>query len=115
MSDTAPDFREEEPVWVRYAEWISAKHDKFYEIRIDMDETGTFWITKRWGRRPDSGGGQVKTETRQNAGQAQSMAESYFASKVGKGYTEVERPKGASQRVVKETGPDFYAEGVEAF
>jgi hypothetical protein len=35
--------------------------------------------------------------------------------KLAKGYREVERPFGAGQRVRREHGPDFYAEGTEAF
>jgi predicted DNA-binding WGR domain protein len=111
---TAPDFREDEPAWVRYAEWISAAHDKFYEVRVDMGDDGTFYLTKRWGRRPDSGGGQVKSEVYQSMEQAVNTASAALAGKVAKGYAEVERPYGASQRVVKETGPDYYADE-EAF
>jgi predicted DNA-binding WGR domain protein len=114
MSSTAPDFREDEPVWVRYAEWVSTAHDKFYEVRVDMDEDGTFWLTKRWGRRPDSGGGQVKNEVYQSMQQAVNTATAALAGKVKKGYVECDRPLGASQRVVKETGADFYADD-EAF
>jgi predicted DNA-binding WGR domain protein len=112
---TAPDFREDEPDWVRYAEWISAAHDKFYEVRVDMGDDGAFYLTKRWGRRPDAGGGQTKIEVYQQMQQAVSTAAAALAGKVSKGYTECERPYGASQRVVKETGPDYYADDAEAF
>jgi predicted DNA-binding WGR domain protein len=111
---TAPDFREDEPVWVRYAEWISAAHDKFYEIRIDMDDAGAFWLTKRWGRRPDDGGGQVKPEQYQTLSAAQNQGLAKFSEKLKKGYVETARPYGASQRVVHEHGSDYYADD-EAF
>jgi len=112
---TTPDFRTEDPVWVRYAEWISAQHDKFYEVRIDMDENGTFWLTKRWGRRPDAGAGQIKVEACQFLNEAQDKGLTMFREKLKKGYVEVERPYGAGQRVARETGADYYVEGTEAF
>jgi predicted DNA-binding WGR domain protein len=110
----APDFRDEDPVWVRYAELVGDGHDKFYEVRIDMDDDGTFWLTKRWGRRPDAGGGQVKPEPYQALNAAQTVGLNMLGEKLAKGYRETERPYGASQRVVKETGPDYYADN-EAF
>ena len=60
------DFRDQEPVWVKYAEYIGDGSDKFYEVRIDMDDNGLFYVTKRWGRRPDSGAGQIKVESSQS-------------------------------------------------
>jgi predicted DNA-binding WGR domain protein len=112
---TAPDFRDEDPVWVRYAELIGGGHDKFYEVRIDMDDDGTFWLTKRWGRRPDAGGGQVKPEQYQSLNAAQSVGLDMLGQKILKGYREVERPHGAGLRVFREIGHDYYAEGDEAF
>jgi len=111
---TAPDFREDEPVWVRYAEWISAAHDKFYEVTIHMGDDGQFHVQKRWGRRPDAGGGQIMVESHQSLAGAQTAALSMFAGKLKKGYTETDRPYGAGQRVVHESGPDYYADD-EAF
>jgi len=113
--DTAPDFRTEEPVWVRYAEMTRGTHDKFYEVRIDMDDAGTFWLTKRWGRRPDAGGGQTKPEPYQGLNGAQVAGLDMFREKLKKGYVECDRPYGAGLRVEHESGPDYYAEGNEAF
>jgi predicted DNA-binding WGR domain protein len=112
---SAPDFRNEDPVWVRYAEYTGGGSDKFYEVRIDMDEAGAFWLTKRWGRRPDAGGGQTKPEQYQSLSSAQNAGLTMFGIKLGKGYREVERPWGAGQRVRRESGPDYYAEDTEAF
>jgi predicted DNA-binding WGR domain protein len=111
---TTPDFRTEDPVWVRYAEWIGNGHDKFYEIRIDMDDAGTFWVTKRWGARPDAGGGQIKVESCISLSAAQSVSLDMLGRKLAKGYVEVERPYGAGQRVEREHGADYYADD-EAF
>jgi len=115
MSDNKPDFRAEEPVWVRYAECIGGSHDKFYEVRIDMGDDGTFYVTKRWGRRPDAGGGQIKVEPYQNMNAAQAVALNMLNEKRSKGYRETERPFGAGQRVRREYGPDYYAPDTEAF
>jgi predicted DNA-binding WGR domain protein len=112
---STPDFRDEEPVWVRYAEMRSGTHDKFYEVRIDMDDAGAFWLTKRWGRRPDAGGGQTKPEQYQNLNGAQLEGLDMFRSKLSKGYVETDRPRAASQRVQHERGPDYYDENAEAF
>ena len=93
------DFRTEEPVWVRYGEYIGSGSDKFYEVRIDLADDGSFVITRRWGRRPDTGVGQIKTETRHSIYVAQRVALEYFGAKVTKGYREVERPYAASNHV----------------
>jgi predicted DNA-binding WGR domain protein len=113
---TTPDFRDEEPVWVTYAEWIDddKNHDKFYEIRIDMDDDGTLWLTKRWGRRPDTGAGQIKVERCNTLPQAIAVANTMLGDKTRKGYRVTERPYGASNKVTKEYGKDYYADE-EAF
>jgi predicted DNA-binding WGR domain protein len=112
---TTPDFRSEEPAWVKYAEMIGGGHDKFYEVRVDMDDAGLFYVTKRWGRRPDAGGGQIKVESSQSMSYAIGVADGMLAEKLRKGYMLTERPFGASQRVFREVGHDFYAEDTEAF
>jgi len=112
---STPDFRDQEPVWVRYAELIGGGHDKFYEITIHLGDDGTFYVQKRWGRRPDAGGGQIKVEACQALAAAQLTAAGMLREKVRKGYVECERPYGASNKVFKESGHDYYAEGTEAF
>lgn len=109
------DFRFEDPVWVRYAEYIGGGHDKYYEVRIDMDDNGWFVLTKRWGRRPDSGAGQTKTEEYVTINTATQAALSMLAEKIRKGYRECERPWGAGNKVRRENGPDFYDENAQAF
>jgi predicted DNA-binding WGR domain protein len=112
---STPDFRNEDPVWVRYAEMTSGGHDKFYELTIHLHDDGLFYVQKRWGRRPDAGGGQIKVEYYASLDSAQGIAIGMLREKLAKGYREVERPFGAGQRVRREHGPDFYAEGTEAF
>jgi predicted DNA-binding WGR domain protein len=109
------DFRNEDPVWVKYAEYIGGGSDKFYETRVDMDDDGTFYLTKRWGARPDSGGGQIKVEPYQSLTAATNNADAILGAKIRKGYRITERPWGAGMKVRRETGADFYAEGTEAF
>jgi predicted DNA-binding WGR domain protein len=109
------DFRDEEPTWVKYAELTSMDHDKFYEVRVDLTDDGEFCLTKRWGRRPDTGRGQIKTAYYQSLAGATSAAQTMLASKVAKGYRECPRPYGASNQVFKEVGNDYYQEGEEAF
>jgi predicted DNA-binding WGR domain protein len=114
MSDH--DFRDQEPVWVRYAEYIGGGSDKFYEVRIDMDDNGLFYVTKRWGRRPDTGAGQIKVESSQNMSYAMGVADGMLAEKLRKGYRLTERPRGASNKVFHEQGADYYGdEDAEAF
>jgi len=112
---STPDFRDQEPAWVKYAEMIGGGHDKFYECRIDMGDDGLFYVTKRWGRRPDAGGGQTKSESSQSMSYAMGVANGMIAEKLRKGYRLTDRPYGAGQRVRREAGPDYYAEGNEAF
>jgi predicted DNA-binding WGR domain protein len=109
-----PDFRDTEPVWVQYAEYIGGGSDKFYEVRIDMDDDGLFYVTKRWGRRPDSGAGQIKVESSQSMSYAMGVANGMIEEKVRKGYRVTERPYGASNKVGREYGNDYYADE-EAF
>ena len=96
------DFRNTEPIWVRYAEFIDSKSNKFYECRVDLDDDGSFVITRRWGARPDSGVGQIKAERRHSDLQARGTATTYFTAKLAKGYVECERPAGASIPVAKD-------------
>lgn len=96
------DFRDTEPLWVRYAEFIGGGHDKFYEVRVDLDDDGSFVITRRWGARPDTGVGQIKIERRHQVTQAQGVALTFFLAKVKKGYRECERPLAASGQVAQD-------------
>jgi predicted DNA-binding WGR domain protein len=113
--DTDHDFRDDEPLWVRYAELSNAEHDKWYETRIDIADSGEYVLTKRWGRKPDTGRGQIKVEYYRAMGRAINVAETIMTSKIRKGYLGCERPYGASNQVFKEVGNDYYQEGEEAF
>lgn len=90
------DFREDEPVWEMYAIYVGDGSDKFYEVRIDMDDDGTFWLTKRHGRRPDVGNGRLIFENYQTMHAAQVEANDIFNAKLLKGYRATPRPVGAS-------------------
>jgi predicted DNA-binding WGR domain protein len=88
------------PMWVRYAEYVRGGSDKFYEIRVDMDDNGAFQVTARWGRRPDSGGGQAKVyDYVPSMGIATGHANELMRAKLRKGYCETERPKWANSLV----------------
>lgn len=108
------DFRDSEPLWVKYAELISSDHDKFYEVRIDLTDEGQFCLTKRWGRRPDTGRGQIKTEYFQSVARAQGVADAQMNDKQRGGYRLCDRPYAANNQVFKESGPDYYRDE-EAF
>lgn len=99
---STPDFRNEEPVWVKYLVYVDTRSDKFYEARIDMGDDGTFYLTKRWGRRPDTGDGQIKVETFHNLNAAQRAADDIVVAKINKGYGKTERPYAASSNVAKD-------------
>jgi predicted DNA-binding WGR domain protein len=103
---SAHDFRGEEPLWVKYAELISDEHNKYYEVRIDLADDGQFVLTKRWGRRPDRGVGQLKTEPYPTLTHAQNNADAALGGKIRKGYRVADRPHTASGMVVRET--DYY-------
>ena len=96
------DFRDQEPVWVRYAEYVGNGSDKFYEVRIDMADSGEFVLTKRWGPRPDQGRGQIKVETFQSMSLAMGVADGQLATKLRKGYVLTERPLAASGQVTQD-------------
>jgi predicted DNA-binding WGR domain protein len=108
------DFRDQEPLWVKYAELIGGGHDKFYEVRIDLTDEGDYCLTKRWGRRPDTGRGQIKPEYYQSMSRAMGVADGMLADKLRKGYLQCERPYGASNQVFREVGNDYYSDE-EAF
>lgn len=93
------DFRDQEPVWVRYAEYVGDGSDKFYEVRVDLGDDGRFILTKRWGARPDKGKGQIKVESYISLTSATGVANTQLASKLRKGYTMCERPTAASKQV----------------
>jgi predicted DNA-binding WGR domain protein len=96
---STPDFRDEVPAWSKYAELVNSDHDKFYEVTIHMGEDGVFYLQKRWGRRPDAGGGQIKVEPYQSLKGATINADAILGEKIGKGYVLTERPYSASSRV----------------
>jgi predicted DNA-binding WGR domain protein len=108
------DFRDQEPLWVKYAEYVGNGSDKFYEVRIDLADDGQFVLTKRWGARPDVGRGQIKPEYYITLVHAQNNADAALGGKLRKGYVLAPRPYAASNKVYKETGPDYYSDE-EAF
>jgi len=100
------DFRDQEPVWVEYAEYVGGGSNKYYEIRIDFADDGLYVLTKRWGARPDTGKGQIKVETFTSLDRARGVADGQLASKLRKGYRECARPEAAGKQVVVDTDPE---------
>jgi len=98
MSETQ-DFRDMPPVWSRYATWIADIHDKYYEVRVDLLDSGQWQMTIRYGRRPDLGAGAIKPSVHPSMAIAISLAQAQFDSKIAKGYTATERPEDANLRV----------------
>jgi predicted DNA-binding WGR domain protein len=96
------DFRDQEPMWVRYAEYVGGGSDKYYECRVDLADDGSFVITRRWGARPDTGTGQIKIEVRHDSTQAVGHATTLLHAKLAKGYVECERPWAAGAMVARE-------------
>jgi predicted DNA-binding WGR domain protein len=108
------DFRDQEPAWVKYAQYIGNGSDKFYEVTIHLGDEGLFWLQKRWGARPDAGGGQIKVESYASLQGAINGANDIFSAKINKGYRLVIRPKSADSQVAHERGKDYWTEE-EAF
>src|SRR3954464_8612310 len=106
------DFRNQEPVWVRYAINVAPGHDKYYEVRVDFSDEGMFILTKRWGARPDAGGGQIKVEEYQTLPGAIGVGSRRRDTEIARGCRACERPDGASNKVRREYGPDFYDEEI---
>ena len=96
---STPDFRDEIPVWVEYLTWVNDKHDKYYEVRIDLGDDGLYYVTKRWGRRPDKGDGQTQVSSSLSMDNATSRANAKVAEKVAKGYRNAPRPGLANSHV----------------
>jgi predicted DNA-binding WGR domain protein len=109
------DFRDQEPLWVKYAEYVGNGSDKFWECRVDLADSGEFVLTTRWGPRPDRGRGQIKTEYYTSMVHTTNNADAKLGAKLRKGYRLVDRPLAASNQVFKETGPDYYDPDAEAF
>jgi predicted DNA-binding WGR domain protein len=95
------DFRDQEPTWFKYAEYIGHGSDKFYETSIHFGDDGVFYLQKRWGRRPDTGAGQIKVEPYQSLNAAINNADATLGSKLMKGYTLSDRPWAASSHVAR--------------
>jgi predicted DNA-binding WGR domain protein len=106
MSSTVYDFRDQTPAWTQYAINTSGSHDKYYETRIDLADDGWFVLTKRWGRRPDTGKGQQKTEIYQSMSTAMGVAHGQLEDKIRGGYYLVDRPDTADSQVVTEDWGD---------
>jgi predicted DNA-binding WGR domain protein len=80
------------PLWFRYCIMRGGGHDKFYEVRVDLDESGQWVLTKRWGRRPDHlTNGQRQVKVYRNMEVAIRDANEVYQSKIGKGYWPTER------------------------
>jgi len=93
------DFRNTIPDWSRYAIWVSAQHDKYYEVRVDLLDSGLWQMTVRYGRRPDLGAGAVKPSVHPSMAIAIALAQAQFDSKIAKGYTPAPRPEDANSQV----------------
>jgi len=93
------DFRDQEPVWVKYLIYVNGGSNKYYECRLDMADDGAIVLSKRWGRRPDFGTGQVQTERHPSLGIAMSVADAQIENKIRKGYEVARRPRSASGNV----------------
>ena len=104
----AQDFRDEEPVWVKYAEYVGQGSDKFYETTIHFGDDGVYYLQKRWGRNPDTGVGQIKVEPYASLQNAQAAAHGIFNEKIRKGYRIIERPYTASPLGVRLVTDDDY-------
>ncbi len=81
------------PLWVEYAEYVgmngnnvSGESDKFYEVRVDPAPGGNFYLTKRYGRRPDTKGGQTRQETFGTQQQAVAAGKQVIGAKIAEGY-----------------------------
>ena len=81
---------------------MSAQHDKYYEVRVDLLDSGLWQMTVRFGRRPDLGAGTVKPTVHPTMAIAIGVAQAQFDSKVGdprKNYVIVARPEDANSQV----------------
>jgi predicted DNA-binding WGR domain protein len=96
-----PDFRDEVPMWVRYLTYRAGISDKYYEVRIDLGGDGLFYLTKRWGRRPDKGDGQTKVESSRSLPTLRVKANEMVVEKIGKGYSHTPRPVDADSHVAR--------------
>ena len=90
------DDEEAPPLWFLYAVLIDGtnNHDKFYELSISLEDDGTYVLSRRWGRRPDtlhSPAGQTKREPFRTFAGARSEARHLWDQKMRKGYREAER------------------------
>lgn len=92
------------PEWVSYATFVGGGSDKFYEVRVDQQTSGTTsgWVvTKRYGRNPDTRGGQSREERYLSRDVAETNARNFMNSKVNEGYIPRPWPHGAAAM------PDF--------
>ena len=101
------DFRSTIPDWSRYAEWVSPEHNKYYEVRVDLMDSGRWQMTVRFGRRPDLGAGTIKCTTHPSMAIAIGTAQAQFDSKIAKGYSQVERPHDANSQVRRDMRADL--------
>lgn len=106
MSTAQHDFRDQAPVWVKYLTYVGGGSDKFYECRIDLADNGTYVLTKRWGRRPDRGGGQIKVSEHSSLSYARGLADGQIQTKMRGGYFESVRPESADAKVAKDDDID---------
>lgn len=105
---TDHDFRDQEPVWVKYLILSNHEHNKYYEVRIDLADSGLFVLTKRWGARPDVGRGQIKVESSQSMSYLRGLADAQINNKTRKGYWYTTRPASADSRVAVDQEPEDY-------
>lgn len=103
------DVRDTTPEWCRYLVMVDGTngHDKYYEVRIDLNDEAEFVLTRRWGRRPDKGRGQIGVEYFTDMDRAIRTAEVQVREKERKGYLAMARPTAADSQVVDDIDDDI--------
>lgn len=93
-----------QPAMVTYATYVdpAANSDKFYEVRVDRQDDGQWRMTKRYGRNPDTKGGQTRPTVHPTEAAARDTARAAMNSKISEGYEPSPWPHG------NEAMPDFH-------
>lgn len=90
---SALDVWNRAPRWVAYGEYVGGGSNKFYEARVDA-EGGSWVLTKRFGARPDTRGGQTRQESFATSEAAITAGTKVFNEKESKGYVQCAWPHG---------------------
>lgn len=104
LQSQAQDLRHTIPDWSRYAILVDPKSNKFYEVRVDLLDSGMWQMTIRFGRRPDLGAGTIKPSVHPSMSIAIALAEEQIRAKIRKGYWHIPRPDEANLKVRREYG-----------